>query len=583
MAQRPAPDPRRKPTPPAPEEAAQPLFSREELARILAEREAWTARELAETLARAPRRKKSFETDSGIPVPDVLDPASVPETDFRRDVGYPGRYPFTRGPQATMYRGRLWTMRQFAGFGSPEDTNRRFKYLLSHGVTGLSTAFDMPALMGYDPDHPMSRGEVGKEGVSVATLRDFEVLFQGIPLADVTTSMTINASAVVALAMYVAVAEKAGVPRAKLGGTIQADMLREYIAQKEWIVPPRPAVKLMCDMIEFCAREMPRWNPVSISGYHIREAGATAVQELAFTLADGLEYVQLLADRGLDVDSFAGRLSFFWDVHNDFFEEIAKFRAGRRIWARALKERFGARKRESLLLRTHAQTAGVSLTAQQPYNNVVRVALQAMAAVLGGTQSLHTNSLDETYALPTEDAVTIALRTQQIIAFESGADRVADPLAGSYYVEYLTNEMEKRALEYIHRIEEMGGMLRAVEEGFPQREIGEAAFRYQREIEKGERIIVGVNGFRKDEAEPIPLLQIDESVARAQVERLRAVRAERGADRVKDALAGVERACREGTNVMPAVVEAARAYASLGEICDVFRKVWGQYREDGRF
>jgi methylmalonyl-CoA mutase N-terminal domain/subunit len=482
-----------------------------------------------------------------------------------------------------MYRGRLWTMRQFAGFGSPEDTNQRFKYLLAHGMTGLSTAFDMPALMGYDPDHPMSRGEVGKEGVSAATLRDFEVLFDGIPLAEVTTSMTINASAVVALAMYVAVAEKNGVPRAKLGGTVQADMLKEYIAQKEWIIPPRPAVKMMCDMIEFCAREMPRWNPVSISGYHIREAGATAVQELAFTLADGLEYVQLLADRGLDVDSFAGRLSFFWDVHNDFFEEIAKFRAARRIWARTLRERFGARKRESLLLRTHAQTAGVSLTAQQPYNNVVRVALQAMAAVLGGTQSLHTNSLDETYALPTEEAVTVALRTQQIIAFESGADRAVDPLAGSYYVEYLTNEMERRALDYIRRIDEMGGMLRAVEEGFPQKEIGEAAYRYQREIEKGERIIVGVNGFRKEEEEPIALLKIDESVARAQVERLRAVKAERSADRVRDTLAAVERTCRDGGNVMPPIIDAAKAYASLGEICDVFRMVWGPYREDGRF
>ena len=578
-----AADPRRKPTPPAPGKAENPTWSRDELQRILAEREAWSAGELAEVLARAPRRRKAFETDSGIPIPDVLDPASLPEIDFRRDVGYPGRYPFTRGPQPTMYRGRLWTMRQFAGFGSPEDTNQRFKYLLSHGMTGLSTAFDMPALMGYDPDHPMSRGEVGKEGVSVATLRDFEVLFGGIPLADVTTSMTINASAVIALAMYVAVAEKSGVPRAKLGGTVQADMLKEYIAQKEWIVGPRPAVKMMCDMIEFCAREMPRWNPVSISGYHIREAGATAVQELAFTLADGLEYVQLLVDRGLDVDSFAGRLSFFWDVHNDFFEEIAKFRAARRIWARTLRERFGAKRRESLLLRTHAQTAGVSLTAQQPYNNVVRVALQGMAAVLGGTQSLHTNSLDETYALPTEDAVTIALRTQQIIACESGADRVVDPLAGSYFVEYLTNEMEKRALDYIHRIDAMGGMLRAVEEGFPQKEIGEAAFRTQREIESGDRVIVGINGFRTEADEPIALLKIDESVARAQVERLRAVRSERSAEAVKGALAGVERACRDGANVMPPIIEAAKAYASLGEISDVFRKVWGQYREEGRF
>jgi methylmalonyl-CoA mutase N-terminal domain/subunit len=474
-------------------------------------------------------------------------------------------------------------MRQFAGFGSPEDTNKRFKYLLQHGMNGLSTAFDMPALMGYDPDHPMSRGEVGKEGVSVATLRDFEVLFDGIPLGEVTTSMTINASAIVALAMYVAVGEKQGVPRAKLGGTIQADMLKEYIAQKEWIVPPRPAVKIMCDMIEFCAREMPRWNPVSISGYHIREAGATAVQEMAFTLADGIEYVQECVDRGMDVDAFAPRLSFFWDVHNDFFEEIAKFRAARRIWARTMKERFGARKRESMLLRTHAQTAGVSLTAQQPYNNVVRVALQAMAAVLGGTQSLHTNSLDETYALPTEDAVRIALRTQQILAFESGVDRVVDPLGGSHYVEWLTDEMERRGLEYIRRIDEMGGMLRAVEEGFPQKEIAESAYRYQREIEKGERVIVGVNEFRIEEGAPIPLLRIDESVARAQKARLQAVKAERSADRVRDALAAVERACRDGSNVMPSILDAVRAYATLGEVCDVFRKVWGQYREDGRF
>ena len=573
----------RTPTPTAPERAANPVYSREELSRVLAEREAWTARELAEVLARTPRRRATFETDSGIPVPDVVDPASRREEDYRRDIGYPGRYPFTRGPQATMYRGRLWTMRQFAGFGSPEDTNKRFKYLLAHGVNGLSTAFDMPALMGYDADHPMSRGEVGKEGVAVSTLRDFEVLFDGIPLGDVTTSMTINASAVVALAMYVATGEKQGVARARLGGTIQADMLKEYIAQKEWIVPPRPAVKMVVDMIEFAASDMPRWNPISISGYHIREAGATAVQEMAFTLADGLEYVQECVDRGMDVDAFAPRLSFFWDVHNDFFEEIAKFRAARRIWARTLKERFGAKKRESLLLRTHAQTAGVSLTAQQPYNNVVRTALQAMAAVLGGTQSLHTNSLDETYALPTEEAVTIALRTQQIIAFESGVDRVVDPLAGSYYVEYLTDEMERRALEYIRRIDEMGGMLRAVEEGFPQKEIAESAYRYQREIEKRDRIVVGINEFATEEQEPIPILKIDESVARAQKERLGAVKAERNPDRVRDSLAGVERACRDGANVMPPVIEAVKAYATLGEVCDVFRKVWGQYREDGRF
>jgi methylmalonyl-CoA mutase N-terminal domain/subunit len=579
----PPPSPDHGATPSAPSHAEHATYAREEVERIVAERERWTREELADAVARLPARKAAFQTDSGIPIPDVLDPASRREADYLRDVGYPGCYPFTRGVQPTMYRGRLWTMRQFAGFGSPEDTNQRFKYLLAHGMNGLSTAFDMPALMGYDPDHLMSRGEVGKEGVSVATLRDMEVLFDGIPLGEVTTSMTINASASVALAMYVAVGEKQGVPRAKLGGTIQADMLKEYIAQKEWIVPPRPAVRILCDMIEFCAKEMPRWNPVSISGYHIREAGATAVQELAFTLADGLEYVQLCVDRGLDVDAFAPRLSFFWDVHNDFFEEVAKFRAARRIWARTMKERFGAKKRESLLLRTHAQTAGVSLTAQQPYNNVVRTALQAFAAVLGGTQSLHTNSLDETYALPTEEAVTIALRTQQLIAFESGADRVADPLAGSYYVEYLTDEMERRALEHIRSIDAMGGMIRAVEEGYPQREIAESAYRYQREIETGERTIVGVNAFRTEEEEPIRILRIDETVARAQVERLRAVKSERSAEQVKETLAAVERACKDGTNVMPPIVEAVKAYATLGEICDVFRKVFGAYREDGRF
>ena len=589
MASKPAKDrtstpPRKRgETPGAPAHADHPVYARDEIARVLAERERWTRQELAEAIARLPPRKADYRTDSGIPIPDVLDPANLQEHDFLRDVGYPGRYPFTRGPQPTMYRGRLWTMRQFAGFGSPEDTNRRFKYLLQHGVTGLSTAFDMPALMGYDADHPMSRGEVGKEGVAVSTLEDFELLFAGIPLADVTTSMTINATAVIALAMYVAVAEKQGVPRARLGGTLQNDMLKEYIAQKEWMIPPAPAVRINCDVIEFCAREMPRWNPVSISGYHIREAGATALQEMAFTLADGIEYVQECVDRGLDVDDFAPRLSFFWDVHVDLFEEVAKFRAARRIWARTMKERFGAQRRESLLLRTHAQTAGVSLTAQQPYNNVVRTALQAFAAVLGGTQSLHTNSLDETYALPTEEAVTIALRTQQLIAHESGADRVVDPLAGSYYVEYLTAEMERRGLEYIRRIDDLGGMLRAVEEGYPQREIAESAYRWQREIESGERTVVGVNAFQSEDDQRIPILRIDETVARGQVERLRAVKARRSAEAVTRALAGVERAEREGKNVVPAVIDAVKVYATLGEISDVLREVHGVYREDGRF
>jgi methylmalonyl-CoA mutase, N-terminal domain len=485
--------------------------------------------------------------------------------------------------QPSMYRGRLWTMRQFAGFGSPADTNKRFKYLISHGMTGLSTAFDMPALMGYDADHPMSRGEVGKEGVAVSSLKDFEVLFDGIALDKVSTSMTINASAIVALCMYIAVGEKQGVPMEKLAGTIQNDMLKEYIAQKEWIVSPRPAVRIVTDMIEFCTKHMPKWYPVSISGYHIREAGATAVQELAFTLADGIGYVEEGVKRGLDVDAFAPQLSFFWDVHNDFFEEVAKFRAARRIWAHVMRDRFGAKNPRSMQLKTHAQTAGVSLTAQQPYNNVVRTALQAFAAVLGGTQSLHTNSLDETYALPTEESVTIALRTQQLIAHESGADRVVDPLAGSYYVEYLTDEMEKRALEYIRRIDEMGGIIRAVEEQYPQKEIGESAYRFQREVEQGDRLIVGVNAFKSEGSAPIELLHIDEKVAEEQIARLKALKSERNNEAVNAALAKVEAAARGTENMVPAVLEAVKAYATLGEVCDVFRKVWGPYREGGAF
>jgi len=549
---------------------------------IGAAEKAWQKGEVAKSLARAPARRTEWATDSGIPIPTVVTPADRAREDAR-DLGLPGQFPYTRGVQPTMYRGRLWTMRMFAGFGSPADTNQRFKYLMSHGMTGLSTAFDMPALMGYDASHAMSRGEVGKEGVAISTLRDFEILFEGIPLDQVTTSMTINASAIVALCMYIAVAEKQGVPMEKLGGTIQNDMLKEYIAQKEWIVPPRPAVRIVVDMIDFCTRHMPRWHPVSISGYHIREAGATAVQELAFTLADGIGYVEECVKRGMAVDDFAARLSFFWDVHNDFFEEVAKFRAARRIWARVMRDRFGARDPRSWQLRTHAQTAGVSLTAQQPYNNVVRTALQGLAAVLGGTQSLHTNSLDETYALPTEESVTLALRTQQLIAHESGVDRVVDPLGGSYYVEYLTDEMEKRALDYIRRIDEMGGIIRAVEEGFPQKEIGESAYRFQREVEEGERLIVGVNAFESDRHEPVEILKIDERVAEEQVQRLNEVKAERNARAVSAALAKVEAACRGTENLMPPVLEAVKAYATLGEISDVFRKVWGQYREGGIF
>jgi methylmalonyl-CoA mutase, N-terminal domain len=549
---------------------------------VASAKRAWEKGELARSTARAADRQTEFTTDSGVPLPTVLTPADRAREDTR-DLGLPGQFPYTRGVQPTMYRGRLWTMRMFAGFGSPADTNQRFKYLMAHGTTGLSTAFDMPALMGYDADHSMSRGEVGKEGVAISTLRDLEILFDGIPLDQVTTSMTINASAIVALCMYIAVAEKQGVPMEKLGGTIQNDMLKEYIAQKEWIVPPRPAVRIVVDMIDFCSRHMPRWHPVSISGYHIREAGATAVQELAFTLADGIGYVEECVKRGMAVDDFAARLSFFWDVHNDFFEEIAKFRAARRIWARVMRDRFGARDPRSWQLRTHAQTAGVSLTAQQPYNNVVRTALQALAAVLGGTQSLHTNSLDETYALPTEESVTLALRTQQLIAHESGVDRVVDPLGGSYYVEFLTDEMEKRALDYIRRIDEMGGIIRAVEEGFPQKEIGESAYRYQRDVEEGERLIVGVNAFESDRHAPVQTLKIDERVAEEQVARIEQVKAERNAAAVSAALAKVEAACRGTENLMPPVLEAVKAYATLGEISDVFRKVWGQYREGGIF
>jgi methylmalonyl-CoA mutase, N-terminal domain len=550
--------------------------------RLAAAEKRWQAEEVAKTTGRAPTRRAEFVTDSGIPIPAILTPADRRHEDAA-GLGFPGQFPYTRGVQPTMYRGRFWTMRMFAGFGTPADTNERFKYLMSHGTTGLSTAFDMPALMGYDADHPMSRGEVGKEGVAVSTLRDFEILFDGIPLDKVTTSMTINASAIVALCMYIAVAEKQGVPMEKLGGTIQNDMLKEYIAQKEWIVPPRPAVRIVVDMIEFCSRRMPRWHPVSVSGYHIREAGATAVQELAFTLADGIGYVEECVKRGLAVDDFAQRLSFFWDVHNDFFEEIAKFRAGRRIWARVMRERFGARDPRSWQLRTHAQTAGVSLTAQQPYNNLVRTALQALAAVLGGTQSLHTNAFDETYALPTEESAMLALRTQQLIAHESGVDRAVDPLGGSYYVEYLTDEMEKRALEYLRRIDEMGGVIRAVEEGYPQKEIGESAYRYQREVEEGERLIVGVNAFRSEQAEPVQILKIEERVAQEQIARIRQVKQERDAKAVKAALAKVEVAARGTENLMPPVLEAVKAYATLGEISDVFRKVWGQYREGGIF
>ncbi len=575
--------PAKRPAPKAGSRAARGSpYDATALKAIAADVARWQKETLGNSVEKLPNRREAWATDSGIPIPDLLTAADR-RAESWKELGLPGEWPYTRGTQSTMYRSRLWTMRQFAGFGTPADTNQRFKYLIGHGVTGLSTAFDMPALMGYDADHPMSRGEVGKEGVAISTLKDFEILFDGIALDKVTTSMTINASAIVALAMYIAVAEKQGVPMHKLGGTIQNDMLKEFIAQKEWIVGPRPAVRIVTDMIEFCSKHMPRWHAVSISGYHIREAGATAVQELAFTIADGIGYVDECLKRGLAIDDFAPRLSFFWDVHNDFFEEIAKFRAARRMWAKIMRDK-GAKDPRSMMLRTHAQTAGVSLTAQQPYNNVVRVSLQALAAVLGGTQSLHTNSLDETYALPTEESVTIALRTQQLIAHESGVDRVVDPLAGSYFVEHLTDEMEKRAFQYLRRIDELGGIIRAVEEGYPQKEIGESAYRYQREVEEGDRLIVGVNAFKSDAAAPIELLKIDERVAEEQTARLRQVKADRSQARVDAALAKVEAACRdEALNLMPPVIEAVKAYATLGEVSDVFRKVWGQYREGGVF
>jgi methylmalonyl-CoA mutase, N-terminal domain len=543
---------------------------------------AWRIGTVAEAERKVPPRMKKFTTWSGIEVVDVATPSDK-RVHYKADLGLPGEYPFTRGVQPTMYRGKLWTMRMFAGFGTPEQTNQRFKYLLAEGQTGLSTAFDFPTLMGYDSDSPRSLGEVGMCGVAVDTLRDMEVLFDGIPLDKVTTSMTINGPAIVLLAFYIALADKRGIPRDRIGGTVQNDCLKEFIAQHAWLVPPRPAMRIVTDMVQFCAREVPKWNTVSISGYHIREAGATAAQELAFTIADGLAYVESGISRGLDVDEFANRLSFFFDVHNDFFEEIAKFRAARRIWARFMRERYGARKADSLKLRTHAQTAGVSLTAQQPYNNVVRVALQGLAAVLGGTQSLHTNSLDETYALPTEDAVTIALRTQQIIAHESGVANTIDPLGGSYFVEWLTDKLEAEALDYIRRIDDMGGMVAAVEKGYPQREIAASAYRFQREIEEDQRVIVGVNQYVASEEKNIPTLKIDEGVQRTQCQNLARVKASRDADAVREALSAVREAARGTSNLMPPIIAAAKAYCTEQEICDVLREVMGTHTDPAEF
>jgi methylmalonyl-CoA mutase, N-terminal domain len=527
-------------------------------------------------------RPRTFTTISGRPIEALYTPKSLEGWDPARELGQPGQFPFTRGIHESMYRGKPWTMRQFAGFGSAAQTNARFKYLLEHGVHGLSVAFDLPTLMGRDPDHPLSLGEVGKCGVTVTSLADMETLLEGIPLDDVSTSMTINSPAPMMLAFYILVGEKQGVSPEKLSGTVQADILKEFIAQKEYIFPPRPSMRVIVDMIRYCTEHMPKWNSISISGYHIREAGSTAAQELAFTLRDGVEYVQWCVDAGMDVDSFAPRLSFFFNSHSDFFEEIAKYRAARRIWARVMRERFAAKNPRSWMLRFHAQTAGVSLTAQQPYNNVVRTALQALAAVLGGTQSLHTNSLDEALALPTEAAATIALRTQQIIAHESGVVNTADPLGGSYFVEKLTNDLEAEALEYFRRIDAMGGMVSAVERGYPQREIQEAAFRFQQAVERKERIIVGVNEYVMEE-KPHPILYIEETVAEEQVASVGALKASRDNERVRQALSGLREAARGTGNVMYPILEAARAYATLGEMCDALREVWGEYVEAPTF
>jgi methylmalonyl-CoA mutase N-terminal domain/subunit len=525
------------------------------------------------------RQGELFSTISGLENEPLYTPDDV-ALDYDRDLGYPGVFPFTRGVYPSMYRGRLWTMRQFAGFGTAEETNERFRYLLEHGQTGLSTAFDMPTLMGYDSDHPRSLGEVGREGVAVDSLADAETLFKGIPLGEVSTSMTINGPAAMLLAFYVCVAEQQGVPRAELRGTIQTDILKEYIAQKEWIFPPEPSMRLVTDMIEFCARELPRWHPISISGYHIREAGSNAIQELAFTLADGFAYVDAAIERGLDVDDFAPRLSFFFNAHLDFFEEIAKYRAARRIWARELRDRYGAKNPRSWLMRFHTQTAGVSLTAQQPEVNIVRTALEALAAVLGGTQSLHTNSYDEALALPTEDAVRLALRTQQVIAHETGVVNTIDPLGGSYYLEDLTTRLEAEAYDYFERIEKLGGVIAAIKENFFQREIADASFRYQAEVERRERIVVGVNRYQLRDERELEILRIDPALEQKQIERVRALRARRDSEAVESSVASLkEAAAREDANLMPVLIDAARAYVTLGEMCDALREVWGVWRE----
>lgn len=542
----------------------------------------WKKEKFDKTLRSGGDKNRDFTTVSGKEIKELYTPADLEGFDYQRDLGFPGEYPYTRGIHPTMYRGRMWTIRQFSGFGTAEDTNGRYKYLLSHGQTGLSVAFHLPTLMGVDSDHPLSQGEIGKCGVAVDTLADMEILFDGIPLDKISTSMTINPTAAILWAMYIAVAEKQGISPGVISGTIQNDILKEYIAQKEFIFPPKPSMKLIVDTFEFGSKNVPRWNTISISGYHIREAGATALQELAFTLRDGVEYVEWALERGLDIDEFAPRLSFFFNAHNDFFEEIAKFRAARKIWAEMMRERFGAKNSRSWWLRFHTQTSGVSLTAQQPYNNIIRVAIQALTAVLGGTQSLHTNSLDETYALPSEEAVTIALRTQQIIAHESGVANCLDPLGGSYFIEKFTKEMEEGAKEYIRKIDDMGGMVKAIELGFPQREIADSAYKYQKAVERKEKIIVGVNAFQMDH-ESISILHIDESVARQQLERLKEVKKTRNQAQVKQNLQDLKKAAEDSQNLIPFLIKTVKSYATLGEIVDSLKEVFGEYREPVTF
>jgi methylmalonyl-CoA mutase N-terminal domain/subunit len=561
------------------------MYDEEDLAAIRESRERWDEQTRDPVVDRFGERKDRFATVSNHEIDALYTPADVGDVDYDAELGFPGEFPFTRGPYATMYRGRTWTMRQFAGFGTARETNDRFHYLIEHGQTGLSTAFDMPSLMGMDSDAPLADGEVGKEGVAVDTLRDVEVLFEGIDIADVTTSFTINPSAPVIFAMYVALADRRGVPREELDGTLQNDMLKEFIAQKEWVVPPEASLKLVTDTVEFAARETPKFSPISVSGYHIREAGSTAVQELAFTLADGFAYVEDALDRGLAVDDFAPQLSFFFNSHNSIFEEVAKFRAGRRIYARVMDEWYGAEKPESKRMKFHTQTAGQSLTAQQPLNNVVRVTIQALAGVLGGTQSLHTNSYDEALALPSEDAVRVALRTQQIIAEESGAADTVDPLGGSFFVETLTNEVETETMTYLEEIRELGdgsvrdGVLAGIEEGYFHREIGDASYEYQERVEEGEEVVVGVNRYEMDEDTRPDVMHVSEEVQERQLERLAGVKAERDDEAVDEALDALREASAAGENVMPAVVEAVKAYATMGEIMQVFEAQYGRYSE----